>query len=74
MIQNDNAAEAVRYDPAQLAELVETLRFGHAHAPGWTALPAPLHFATLLRQYVPDYELPDASDAADETEEGDESE
>jgi hypothetical protein len=74
VIQNDTAAEAVRYDPAQLAELVETLRFGHAHAPGWTALPAPLHFATVLRQYVPDYALPDNHDEANEAEEGDEAE
>lgn len=31
VIQNDTA-DAVSYDPAQLAELLETLRFDHAHA------------------------------------------
>lgn len=62
-----------RHDSDALATLAEALRYDHAHAPGWTALPVPLHFASLLRQYVPDYNMPD--DRGEETDnEGDEEE
>lgn len=68
-------ADEPRHSPNALAILTEALRYGHAHAPGWTALPVPGHFASLLRQYVPDYNLPDEGDEEDEEtqEEGEDS-
>lgn len=60
-----------RFAADDLATLAEALRFDHAHAAGWTALPVPLHFASMLRQYVPDYEMTDDHDdeEADEVDE-----
>lgn len=46
-----------RYTPDELARFVEDLRASYDHFGGWTTLPGPLHFASVLKQYVPDYEL-----------------
>jgi hypothetical protein len=66
--------DAPRHSADELATLTEALRYGHAHAPGWTSLPVPLHFASLLRQYVPDYNLPDEREEETAEMEGDEQE
>lgn len=58
VLQDPNRPAA--FDPDELAYLVETLRWKFDHFGGWTTLPGPLHFATVLKQYVPDYELAEA--------------
>lgn len=57
------------FDPNELAYLVETLRWKYDHFGGWTTLPGPLHFATVLKQYVPDYDLAEEEAQAKEGEE-----
>jgi hypothetical protein len=39
-------------DPDRLAELVERLRYGFGHYSEWTALPAPLFFERVVRDYI----------------------
>jgi hypothetical protein len=51
---------APRFAPDELATLVETLRGTYNHFGGWTTMPGPLHFASFLKEYVPDYELAEA--------------
>ena len=36
---------------------MEALRSEYAHFGSWINAPGPLHFASLLKAYVPDYEL-----------------
>jgi hypothetical protein len=58
-----------RFTPDELATLVETLRGAYNHFGGWTTMPGPLHFASFLKEYVPDYELAEAeADARQEVE------
>ena len=59
MVGSTDPADEPRFVADDLATLTEALRFDHAHAAGWTALPVPAHFASVLRQYVPDYEITD---------------
>lgn len=47
-----------------LAKLIEALRSEYAHFGSWSNAPGPLHFASFLKEYVPDYEL--AEDDEDE--------
>lgn len=44
-------------EPEALAKFVEALRSEYAHFGSWINAPGPLHFASLLKAYVPDYEL-----------------
>jgi hypothetical protein len=44
-------------DPDRLAELVERLRYGFGHYSEWTALPAPLFFERVVRDYISDFAL-----------------
>lgn len=53
--------------PEALAKFMEALRSEYAHFGSWINAPGPLHFASLLKAYVPDYDLND-------DEEGEESE
>jgi hypothetical protein len=69
-----DSADEPRLAPDDLATLVEALRFDHAHAAGWTALPVPTHFSSILRQYVPDYEMPDDHDEEVDVEDTEEEE
>ncbi|UOQ83241.1 RNaseH domain-containing protein [Hymenobacter sp. 5414T-23] len=58
-----------RFTPDELATLVETLRGAYNHFGGWTTMPGPLHFASFLKEYVPDYELAETeADARQEVE------
>lgn len=40
-----------------LAKFVEALRSEYAHFGSWISAPGPLHFASLLKEYVPDYDI-----------------
>jgi len=57
--------------PEGLAKLVEALRSEYEHYGNWTKYPAPLFFASFLKEYVPDYELDDEEDVEEEVD-GDE--
>ncbi|WP_102126678.1 RNaseH domain-containing protein [Deinococcus planocerae] len=46
-----------RHAAEDLAKLVEALRSEYAHFGSWTSAPGPLHFASFLKDYVPDYDL-----------------
>ncbi|ALF54749.1 hypothetical protein ACX27_21010 [Nostoc piscinale CENA21] len=50
-------------NPDDLAALVESLRYGFGHYSDWTALPAPLFFERVVRDYISDFTIED-----DETE------
>lgn len=45
------------HEPVELAKFVEALRSDYAHFGNWINSPGPLHFASLLKEYVPDYVL-----------------
>jgi len=51
----------------ELAKFVEALRSEFAHFGSWIINPGPLHFASLLKDYVPDYELAEEEDDEEET-------
>jgi hypothetical protein len=42
-----------------LAALVESLRYGFGHYSDWTALPAPLFFERVMRDYISDFAIAD---------------
>ena len=44
---------------------MEALRSEYAHYGSWTSLPAPLHFASVLKEYVPDYEWSEEEETAE---------
>ncbi len=52
--------------PEGVAKLVEALRSEYEHYGSWTKYPAPLFFASFLKEYVPDYELDDEEDIDEE--------
>jgi hypothetical protein len=55
-----------RFHPDDVARLVEALRSEYGHYGSWTNAPGPLHFASFLKEYVPDYELEEySSDSKD---------
>lgn len=51
--------------PDDIAKLVEALRSEYGHYGNWTTAPAPLHFASVLKQYVPDYEWADENETGE---------
>lgn len=59
-------SQPARFQPDELAFLVETLRSSYDHFGGWTTLPGPLHFASVLKEYVPDYVMAEEEAAAKE--------
>lgn len=54
--------------PEGVAKLVEALRSEYEHYGAWTKYPAPLFFASFLKEYVPDYDLDD-NDAEEDVDE-----
>lgn len=54
------------HDPQELAKFVEALRSEFAHFGSWINNPGPLHFASLLKDYIPDYELAQEEDDSEE--------
>lgn len=44
-------------EPDNLARFVEALRREYAHFGSWINAPGPLHFASVLKEYIPDYDL-----------------
>lgn len=52
--------QPARFTANELAFLVEKLRSAYDHFGGWTTMPGPLHFASVLKQYIPDYDLAEA--------------
>ncbi|WP_407542404.1 RNaseH domain-containing protein (plasmid) [Deinococcus radiomollis] len=54
------------HDPQELAKFVEALRSEFAHFGSWINNPGPLHFASLLKDYIPDYELAQEKDDSEE--------
>jgi hypothetical protein len=52
--------QPARFTADELAFLVEKLRSAYDHFGGWTTMPGPLHFASVLKQYIPDYDLAEA--------------
>ncbi|MEH1837799.1 MAG: RNaseH domain-containing protein [Nostoc sp.] len=46
-------------NPDDLAALVESLRYGFGHYSDWTALPAPLFFERVVRDYISDFAIAD---------------
>ncbi|WP_026734538.1 RNaseH domain-containing protein [Fischerella sp. PCC 9605] len=46
-------------NPDDLAALVESLRYGFGHYSDWTALPAPLFFERVVRDYISDFAIKD---------------
>ncbi|MCF4970098.1 RNaseH domain-containing protein [Nostoc sp. CMAA1605] len=46
-------------NPDDLAALVESLRYGFGHYSDWTALPAPLFFERVVRDYISDFTIED---------------
>lgn len=55
-------------EPEALAKFVEALRREYAHFGSWINSPGPLHFASLLKSYVPDYDLDDDDEEEEEAE------
>jgi len=53
-------------EPDDLARFVEALRREYAHFGSWINSPGPLHFASVLKEYIPDYDLSDEEDEARE--------
>lgn len=53
-------------EPESLAKFVEALRSEYAHFGSWINAPGPLHFASLLKSYVPDYDLVDEEEDSEE--------
>ncbi|MCP2013408.1 hypothetical protein L1280_000536 [Deinococcus sp. HSC-46F16] len=53
-------------EPEALAKFVEALRSEYAHFGSWINAPGPLHFASLLKAYVPDYDLSDEDEEEEE--------
>lgn len=45
------------YHPDALAQFCMALRHDAAHVGSWLQMPGPLHFASFLKEYIPDYEL-----------------
>jgi len=45
--------------PDQIARLIEWLRQCYVHVGPWTSKPAPTFFATVLKEYLPDYAIDD---------------
>lgn len=58
VLQDPN--QPARFTANELAFLVEKLRSAYDHFGGWTTMPGPLHFASVLKQYIPDYDLAEA--------------
>lgn len=58
-------------DPDRLAELVERLRYGFGHYAEWTALPAPLFFERVVRDYISSFALDNAVEDEMEDEQAD---
>jgi hypothetical protein len=56
---------APRFNPDDIARLVEALRSEYGHYGSWINAPGPLHFASFVKEYVPDYELEDNDSAED---------
>lgn len=54
--------------PEELAKFTEALRSDMAHFGSWITNPGPLHFASLLKEYTPDYELAEVEDEDEEDE------
>ncbi|WP_414563936.1 MULTISPECIES: RNaseH domain-containing protein [unclassified Anabaena] len=48
-----------------LAALVESLRYGFGHYSDWTALPAPLFFERVVRDYISDFTIEDEETESD---------
>ena len=46
-------------NPDDLAALAESLRYGFGHYSDWTALPAPLFFERVVRDYISDFAIAD---------------
>lgn len=46
-------------DPDSLAALVESLRYSFGHYSEWTALPAPLFFERVVRDYISEFAIED---------------
>ncbi|MBD2499540.1 RNaseH domain-containing protein [Anabaena azotica] len=46
-------------NPDDLAAFVESLRYGFGHYSDWTALPAPLFFERVVRDYISDFTIED---------------
>ncbi|WP_216328056.1 RNaseH domain-containing protein [Deinococcus aestuarii] len=57
------------HTPDELAKFVEALRTEFAHFGSWINSPGPLHFASLLKEYTPDYELAEAEEDEQQQEE-----
>ncbi|MDR6218234.1 RNaseH domain-containing protein [Deinococcus soli (ex Cha et al. 2016)] len=57
------------HQPDELAKFTEALRSDLAHFGSWINNPGPLHFASLLKEYTPDYELAEVEDGDDLEEE-----
>ncbi|GAA5504172.1 hypothetical protein Dxin01_03941 [Deinococcus xinjiangensis] len=55
--------------PEALAKFIEALRSGYARFGSWINAPSLLHFASMLKAYVPDYDLvdDDEEESADES-------
>lgn len=68
-VLQDLSRQPATFEPDELAYLVETLRWNYDHFGGWTTLPGPLHFASVLKQYVPDYDLAEVESEEKESEE-----
>ncbi|WP_414578074.1 RNaseH domain-containing protein [Anabaena sp. CCY 9402-a] len=53
-------------NPDDLAAFVESLRYGFGHYSDWTALPAPLFFERVVRDYISDFTIEDDESEGDE--------
>lgn len=51
-------------DPDRLAALVESLRYSFGHYSEWTALPAPLFFERVVRDYISEFSIEDEDNEA----------
>ncbi len=60
-----------RFHDDDLAKLVVALRSEYGHVGVWTTAPAPLHFNSFLKEYIPDYELGEEEIDDNEVEEED---
>ncbi len=52
-------------NPDDLAAFVESLRYGFGHYSDWTALPAPLFFERVVRDYISDFTIEDDESEGD---------
>jgi hypothetical protein len=55
--------------PDQVAQVVEWLRTLYEHFGDWSTKPAPLYFEGALKEYLADYDLDEAEDDGEDSEE-----